>query len=121
MSKETREHLSALVDGEISRETSRFLVRRLGTDSELRATWTRYHLVRDCLRHQDGAIAGDDLCARISRELENEQVITSSPVASIPVAEAVGGHGHRGLGRADGCFRGRSRAARRGATGQRVS
>ena len=61
MSKETREHLSALVDGEISRETSRFLVRRLGADDELRATWTRYHLVRDCLRHQDGAIAGDDL------------------------------------------------------------
>jgi sigma-E factor negative regulatory protein RseA len=80
MSKETREHLSALVDGEISRETSRFLVRRLGTDSELRATWTRYHLVRDCLRHQDGSIAGDDLCARINRELENEQEITSSPV-----------------------------------------
>lgn len=80
MSKETREHLSALVDGEISRETSRFLVRRLGTDSELRATWTRYHLVRDCLRHQDGSIAGDDLCARINRELENEQAITSSPV-----------------------------------------
>ena len=73
MSKETREHLSALVDGEISRETSRFLVRRLGVDDELRATWTRYHLVRDCLRHQDGAIAGEDLCARINRALENEQ------------------------------------------------
>ena len=73
MSKETREHLSALVDGEISRETSRFLVRRLGADNELRATWTRYHLVRDCLRHQDGSIAGEDLCARVSRALENEQ------------------------------------------------
>jgi len=73
MSKETREHLSALVDGEISRETSRFLVRRLGTDGELRATWTRYHLVRDCLRHQDGAIAEEDLCARVSLALENEQ------------------------------------------------
>jgi sigma-E factor negative regulatory protein RseA len=73
MSKETREHLSALVDGEISRETSRFLVRRLGTDDELRATWTRYHLVRDCLRHQDGVMAGDDLCDRVSQALENEQ------------------------------------------------
>ncbi|MFC1689114.1 sigma-E factor negative regulatory protein, partial [Pseudomonadota bacterium] len=36
-------------------------------------TWTRYHLVRDCLRHQDGAMAGDDLCARISKAIENEQ------------------------------------------------
>ena len=72
MSKETREHLSSLVDGEISRETSRFLVRRLGADDELRATWTRYHLVRDCLRHQDGVSAGEDLCARVSLALENE-------------------------------------------------
>lgn len=98
MSKETREHLSALVDGEISRETSRFLVRRLGTDSELRATWTRYHLVRDCLRHQDGSIAGDDLCARINLELENEQAITSpaaqpfrwlKPAAGLAIAASV--------------------------------
>jgi sigma-E factor negative regulatory protein RseA len=72
MSKETREHISCLVDGEISRETSQFLVRRLGSDEELRATWTRYHLVRDCLRHQQGDIAGADLSARISRALENE-------------------------------------------------
>jgi sigma-E factor negative regulatory protein RseA len=72
MSKETREHLSALVDGEISPDTSRFLVKRLGNDDELRATWTRYHLVRDCLRHQDSAIAGDDLCARVSEAIENE-------------------------------------------------
>jgi len=82
MSKETREHLSALVDGEISRETSRFLVRRLGTDDELRATWTRYHLVRDCLRHQDGVMAGEDLCDRVSQALENEQ--PGNPAYTLP-------------------------------------
>ena len=98
MSKETREHLSALVDGEISRETGRFLVRRLGADDQLRATWTRYHLVRDCLRHQDGSIAGDDLCARVSRALVNEQPVkppralpTSwlKPVAGLAIAASV--------------------------------
>ena len=98
MSKETREHLSALVDGEISRETSRFLVRSLGADDQLRATWTRYHLVRDCLRHQDGSIAGDDLCARVSRALENEQPVKPSralptswlkPVAGLAIAASV--------------------------------
>lgn len=82
MSKETLEHLSALVDGEISRETSRFLVKRLGNDVELRSTWARYHLVRDCLRHQDGSIAGDDLCSRISSVLEQEQ--PRKPSRSIP-------------------------------------
>jgi sigma-E factor negative regulatory protein RseA len=81
MSKETREHLSALVDGEISPDTGRFLVRRLGSDVKLRATWARYHLVRDCLRHQEGEIAHDDLCARISQVIENEQVeIHKTPV-----------------------------------------
>jgi sigma-E factor negative regulatory protein RseA len=98
MSKETREHLSALVDGEIGRETSRFLVRRLGADNELRATWTRYHLVRDCLRHQDGSIAGEDLCARVSRALEDEQPVERSakqaaswlkPVAGLAIAASV--------------------------------
>lgn len=74
MSKETREHLSALVDGEISQDTSRFLVRRLGADAELRATWARYHLVRDCLRHQEGEMAHDDLCDRISKAIEKEPV-----------------------------------------------
>ena len=49
-----------------------FLIRRLGADEELRATWTRYHLVRDCLRHQDGGIAEEDLCARVSQALANE-------------------------------------------------
>jgi sigma-E factor negative regulatory protein RseA len=98
MSKDTREHLSALVDGEISRETSRFLVRRLGADDELRATWTRYHLVRDCLRHQDGVSAGEDLCARVSLALESEQpgkrfrtlpTAWFKPVAGLAIAASV--------------------------------
>ena len=57
MNTESREHISSLMDGEVSRETGRFLVRRLGADEELCATWARYHLVRDCLRHQDGGLA----------------------------------------------------------------
>ena len=74
MSKETREHISSLMDGEISREASRFLVRRLGDDEELCATWARYHVVRDCLRNPDGVLAREDLCTRVNRALEEEQV-----------------------------------------------
>jgi sigma-E factor negative regulatory protein RseA len=72
MSEKTREHISCLMDGEVSRETSRFLVRRLGSDEELCATWTRYHLVRDCLRHGDGAFSEEDLCNRVNRALADE-------------------------------------------------
>ena len=83
MSEKTREHISSLMDGEISRETSRFLVRRLGSDEELCATWARYHLVRDCLRHQDGNLSGEDLCSRVNRALEDEQ--PSAPARRLPL------------------------------------
>ena len=83
MSEKTREHISSLMDGEISRETSRFLVRRLGSDEELCATWTRYHLVRDCLRHQDGSLSAGDLCSRVNRALEDEQ--PSAPARRLPL------------------------------------
>ena len=77
MNKESREHLSCFMDGEISRETGRFLVRRLGADSELREIWARYHLVRDCLRHQEGGLVGDnldiDLCGRVQQALAGEK------------------------------------------------
>ena len=72
MNDQAKEHISSLMDGEISRETSRFLVRRLGTDEELCATWARYHLVRDCLRYQEGRFTGEDLCSRVNRALEDE-------------------------------------------------
>ena len=78
MSEKTREHISSLMDGEINPETSRFLVRRLGSDAELCATWARYHLVRDCLRNQDGTGYGRDLCARVARALEDEPEVRGS-------------------------------------------
>lgn len=54
MTKDSREHLSSLMDGELSHETSLFVARRLGSDEELGKTWGRYHLVRECLRRPGG-------------------------------------------------------------------
>jgi sigma-E factor negative regulatory protein RseA len=50
MSKTTREHLSCLMDGELTADAAQFLTRRTGSDEELNGTWQRYHLIRDCLR-----------------------------------------------------------------------
>ena len=72
MKSEMREHLSCLMDGEIKRETGRFLIRRLGSDEELCATWARYHLARDCLRDQEGGFASTDLTRRVRRAIEQE-------------------------------------------------
>lgn len=98
MNKETLEHLSSLMDGEISKDTGRFLVRRLGSDDELRATWARYHVVRDCLRHHEGSLAGDEFSNRVQKALEDsapEVPIQRSvahwlkPVVGVAVAASV--------------------------------
>ena len=97
MSKETREHISSLMDGEISREASRFLVRRLGDDEQLCATWARYHVVRDCLRDPEGGYAREDLCSRVRDAIEREAAPAPSrrigrgwlkPVAGVAIASA---------------------------------
>ncbi|MGH8036077.1 MAG: sigma-E factor negative regulatory protein, partial [Lysobacterales bacterium] len=72
LNTESREHLSSFMDGEEGQEPSRFLVRRLGADADLRKAWARYHLIRDCLRHQDGHIAGPGLSVRVNSALSSE-------------------------------------------------
>lgn len=60
MNKDSLEHLSSLMDGELSHETSLFVAKRMGSDDALGKTWSRYHLVRECLRRPGGkwALAG---------------------------------------------------------------
>lgn len=77
MNMESREHLSSFMDGEVSQETGRFLVRRLGADADLRQAWASYHLIRDCLRHQDGHIAQVDLSGRVRAALSREPAVTA--------------------------------------------
>ena len=54
MSEDLKEQLSALMDGELGRDERAFLMRRLEHDEELRAMWTRMHLVRDVITHRPG-------------------------------------------------------------------
>jgi negative regulator of sigma E activity len=82
MNMESREHLSSFMDGEVSQETGRFLVRRLGADGDLRQAWVSYHLIRDCLRHQDGHIAQVDLSGRVHAALSSEPAATAVVVAA---------------------------------------
>lgn len=58
------------MDGELGGETGRFILRRLSASSELRATWTRYHLIRDCMRYQDRSFADTALSTRVQRAIE---------------------------------------------------
>lgn len=72
MTQDIKQDLSALMDGELSRDATRFLLRRIGSDGVLRATWSRYQTVRLVLRRQQEAPSApgfaDAVMARIAVE-----------------------------------------------------
>ena len=52
MKAQVNEQISALADGELTPDESRFALRRLEHDADLRQSWSRLHLARDVLRRQ---------------------------------------------------------------------
>lgn len=73
MNDHIQEQLSALMDGELSRDERAFLLRRLEHDGELRAAWTRMHLMRDVLSRKQSS-APNDLADRVMRALDAERL-----------------------------------------------
>jgi sigma-E factor negative regulatory protein RseA len=72
MNKDSLEHLSALMDGEMTRETGLFLARRLGSDAEYRDAWARYHLIRDCIQRPGSNPVASRFCEELTARLEGE-------------------------------------------------
>lgn len=78
MTDTINEQISAFADGELPDAERELLQRRLAHDTELQATWQRYHLIRDALR--------EDLPEFINKDnavvyIQNED-ISLSPVSS---------------------------------------
>jgi sigma-E factor negative regulatory protein RseA len=67
-----RESLSAWLDGALSRDESRFLARRLETDTELCATLARYALVGSCIRGERVVPVGDSFAKAVHERLAAE-------------------------------------------------
>lgn len=74
MTHDTSEELSALVDGELARSETAFMLRRLGHDAGLRDRYARYHLIRDCLRTPSLAMPATTLASRVQAALASEPV-----------------------------------------------
>lgn len=76
MDPTSREDLSALMDGELAAEPTRFLLRRLDHDPELGATWSRWHLIRACLAsdpaRMQGSALGNDFASRVAAAVQTE-------------------------------------------------
>jgi sigma-E factor negative regulatory protein RseA len=76
MSEANMENLSAAMDGQLSKDELRFLLRRLDRDASLVDTWARYHVARDGLRRQLPPMASAGFAARVMEVIEGEQVTT---------------------------------------------
>jgi sigma-E factor negative regulatory protein RseA len=76
-----REQLSAGIDGELSHEELRFLLRRLDHDVELRRTWVSYHVARDGLHRQLAPLAESGFTSRVMLAIEQESVVVAAPRA----------------------------------------
>lgn len=78
-----RLQLSALIDGDLSPDEARFLLRRLQHDGELNACWERWQLCGDVLRGQAQAPAPAGFAERVIAAIaaETQTVAAATPVA----------------------------------------
>lgn len=81
MTEVNRENLSAGMDGQLSSEELRFLLRRFEADASLAKTWGRYHVARDGLRRELAPMASADFADRVMRAIEQETGVSVVPQA----------------------------------------
>jgi sigma-E factor negative regulatory protein RseA len=67
------EQLSALMDGELSRDETRFLMRRLDADTQLAKTWSNYQLASDVLKKRFATPMRADFAASVMQAIVVEQ------------------------------------------------
>jgi hypothetical protein len=99
MSDKIKDQMSAFLDDELPDDEAELLLRRLGTDAELRRMAARYLLIGQSLRRE--RVPALDLDRRIARALEDEDAYRASdveeegpprwwrPVAGVAVAATV--------------------------------
>lgn len=81
-----RQQLSALIDGELPADQSRFLIRRLEHDEELAGCQERWQLVGDALRGQLGAVAPVDFAGRVQAAVAAAPSSGAKPGSRLPLA-----------------------------------
>ena len=76
MNDTTQEQLSALLDGELPRDETRFLLRRLDNDPELARRWSRYQIASAVLRNQFvSSVPNDAFVAGVMQRLDEAAVV----------------------------------------------
>jgi sigma-E factor negative regulatory protein RseA len=78
MNQPIEEQLSAFMDGELGRDETRFLLRRVDGDSRLVQRWTRYHVTRQALRRQEIVALRVDFSRAILARIDAEALPQSN-------------------------------------------
>jgi sigma-E factor negative regulatory protein RseA len=73
------EHLSAAMDGELTGEELRFLLRRLDHDSSLQVRWEHFHVASASLRHELPVLASPSFADRVMRAIGDEAAVAEAP------------------------------------------
>lgn len=81
MSQQIQEQLSALMDGELPRDETLFLMRRIEGDRGLVQRWSAYHVCRQSLRRQEILPLRADFASGIMARIELEAAPESSRMA----------------------------------------
>ena len=80
MNEQKREQLSALVDDELSHETSS-AINTLLEDNETKETWARYHLIGDSMRgHLPERV--ENIADNVSQAIDSEPTVLAPPEKS---------------------------------------
>ncbi|WP_395681136.1 sigma-E factor negative regulatory protein [Dokdonella sp.] len=75
MNEQIDEQLSALVDGELERDQTRFLLRRVAADPALPLRWERYQVARQALRRQQTFVLRPGFAAAVMEQLAQEPAL----------------------------------------------
>lgn len=67
-----RRQLSAMLDGELSPDEAKFMLRRLEHDTALAGCWERWQVCGDTLRGQRNALLPAGFAARVARAIEDD-------------------------------------------------
>ncbi len=66
------------MDGELSRDCSRFLLKRMQHDGQFRQSWNHYHLLRSAVQQDGQAPLMHDLGSRVVQQLQADSMSVNS-------------------------------------------
>ncbi len=75
MSDKSKQNISDLMDGELSNDCSRFLLKRMQSDETLKSSWNSYHMLRSCLQQENDAPLMQNLGESVVQKLNSNVVM----------------------------------------------